>query len=115
MTENQRTLKAKNALQTGDLVKFGLLLNQSHESLQYDYEVTGIELDTLVAAAQANPNVLGARMTGAGFGGCAIALVKQSAFESFTEEVKAKYREVIGYDTDIYLAKIDDGARKLSK
>ena len=115
VTENQRTLKAKHALQTGDLVKFGLLLNQSHESLQYDYEVTGIELDTLVAAAQANPNVLGARMTGAGFGGCAIALVKQSAFESFTEEVKSKYREVVGYDADIYLAKIDDGARKLSK
>ena len=115
VTENQRTLKAKEALQTGDLVKFGVLLNQSHESLQYDYEVTGIELDTLVAAAQANENVLGARMTGAGFGGCAIALVKQSAFDSFAAEVKAKYREVIGYDTDIYLAKIDDGARKLSK
>ena len=115
MTENQRTLKAKNALQTGDLVKFGLLLNQSHESLQYDYEVTGVELDTLVAAAQANPNALGARMTGAGFGGCAIALVKQSSFDSFAEEVKHKYREVVGYDADIYLAKIDDGARKLSK
>ncbi|MDT2796160.1 galactokinase [Enterococcus cecorum] len=115
VTENQRTLKAKNALQTGDLVKFGLLLNQSHESLQYDYEVTGVELDTLVAAAQANPNVLGARMTGAGFGGCAIALVKQSSFDSFAEEVKHKYREVVGYDADIYLAKIDDGARKLSK
>ncbi|HJF19536.1 MAG TPA: galactokinase [Enterococcus columbae] len=113
VTENQRTLKAKKALQSGDLTEFGLLLNGSHTSLQYDYEVTGIELDTLVEAAQAHPSVLGARMTGAGFGGCAIALVKASDFEDFKDKVKAVYLEKIGYATDIYQASIDDGARKL--
>lgn len=113
VTENQRTLKAKKALQSGDLTEFGLLLNGSHTSLQYDYEVTGIELDTLVEAAQAHLSVLGARMTGAGFGGCAIALVKASDFEDFKDKVKAVYLEKIGYPTDIYQASIDDGARKL--
>src|SRR5699024_7940510 len=77
VTENERTKLAKKALSKGDLAEFGKLLNASHYSLQYDYEVTGIELDTLVQAAQAHPSVLGARMTGAGFGGCAIALVKK--------------------------------------
>lgn len=113
VTENQRTLKAKKALQSGDLTEFGLLLNGSHTSLQYDYEVTGIELDTLVEAAQAHLSVLGARMTGAGFGGCAIALVKASDFEDFKDKVKAVYLEKIGYPTDIYQASLDDGARKL--
>ena len=79
VTENQRTLKAKAALEAGDLESFGHLLDASHASLRDDYEVTGIELDTLVAAAQEQPAVLGARMTGAGFGGCAIALVKKAS------------------------------------
>lgn len=113
VTENQRTLKAKKALQSGNLKEFGLLLNGSHASLKDDYEVTGIELDTLVAAAQAHPSVLGARMTGAGFGGCAIALVKASDFDDFKAKVEASYLEKIGYATDIYQASIDDGARKL--
>ena len=113
VTENQRTLKAKKALQAGDLSEFGLLLNASHASLKDDYEVTGVELDTLVAAAQAHPSVLGARMTGAGFGGCAIALVKASDWDNFVEAVSKKYLEKIGYATDIYQASIDDGARKL--
>ncbi|BCA85528.1 galactokinase [Enterococcus saigonensis] len=113
VTENERTKKAKTALVNGDLELFGKLLNNSHASLQYDYEVTGIELDTLVDAAQKQPGVLGARMTGAGFGGCAIALVKANEFDRFTKNVKAAYKEKIGYDTDIYKASIDDGARKL--
>ncbi|MGM0139071.1 galactokinase [Enterococcus sp. DIV0755b] len=113
VTENERTKKAKAALVKGDLVTFGKLLNASHASLQYDYEVTGNELDTLVAAAQKQAGVLGARMTGAGFGGCGIALVKASAFNQFSENVKAVYKDKIGYDTDIYKANIDDGARKL--
>lgn len=113
VTENQRTLKAKKALQAGDLSEFGLLLNASHASLKDDYEVTGVELDTLVAAAQAHPSVLGARMTGAGFGGCAIALVKASDWDNFVEAVSKEYLEKIGYATDIYQASIDDGARKL--
>ncbi|MCR1928847.1 galactokinase [Enterococcus gallinarum] len=113
VTENQRTLKAKAALEAGDLESFGHLLDASHASLRNDYEVTGIELDTLVAAAQEQPAVLGARMTGAGFGGCAIALVKKSEWEAFATAVKESYREKIGYETDIYQASIDDGARKL--
>ena len=113
VTENQRTLKAKAALQAGDLAEFGKLLDASHESLKSDYEVTGIELDTLVAAAQAHPSVLGARMTGAGFGGCAIALVKASDWDDFVATVSKEYLEKIGYATDIYQASIDDGARKL--
>ncbi|MBL1229182.1 galactokinase [Enterococcus sp. BWB1-3] len=115
VTENQRTLKAKAALQAGDLEAFGLLLNDSHRSLQEDYEVTGIELDTLVDFAQKQPNVLGARMTGAGFGGCAIALVKKEAVEAFQAAVSYRYKEAIGYAADFYPAEIADGAGKLVK
>lgn len=113
VTENQRTIKAKKALVKNDLKLFGELLNASHASLKDDYEVTGIELDTLVAAAQKLPNVLGARMTGAGFGGCAIALVKESELADFIEQVGQAYREKIGYSADFYMAHVDDGARKL--
>lgn len=113
VTENQRTLKAKAALTAGDLVTFGQLLNDSHTSLRDDYEVTGVELDTLAAAAQAHPAVLGARMTGAGFGGCGIALVKASQWDDFKAHVLAAYADKIGYAADIYQASIDDGARKL--
>ncbi|MDH6365492.1 galactokinase [Enterococcus sp. PF1-24] len=113
VTENQRTLKAKAALVAGDLTTFGELLNASHHSLKHDYEVTGIELDTLVAAAQAQSGVLGARMTGAGFGGCAIALVKESQLDDFIANVGAVYQKEIGYAAEFYKASIDDGARKL--
>lgn len=113
ITENERTKKAKIALQKGNLVEFGELLNASHASLQKDYEVTGKELDTLVYTAQQHPGVLGARMTGAGFGGCAIALVKKTAWDDFVQEVAQTYLEKIGYPTEIYQANIDDGARKL--
>lgn len=113
VSENQRTLQAKAALVDDDLVAFGQLLNASHESLKNDYEVTGLELDTLVAAAQAQPGVLGARMTGAGFGGCGIALVKETDLPAFIEKVGAIYQERIGYSADFYQASIDDGARKL--
>ena len=87
VTENERTLLAKQALTEGDLEEFGLLLNASHRSLKEDYEVTGIELDTLVACAQEQPGVLGARMTGAGFGGCSIALVPKQNIDAFIEAV----------------------------
>lgn len=114
VTENQRTLKAKAALEENRLEEFGLLLNASHESLAHDYEVTGIELDTLVYAAQKQPGVLGARMTGAGFGGCSIALVKESKLDHFIKEVGEAYQEAIGYQADFYKALIHDGAGKLS-
>lgn len=114
VTENQRTLKAKEALTEGNWMEFGKLLNDSHSSLKQDYEVTGIELDTLVSCAQRQPGVLGARMTGAGFGGCSIALVKESELDAFIQVVGENYQEKIGYPADFYKAYIAEGARKLS-
>ncbi|WP_053217938.1 galactokinase [Virgibacillus senegalensis] len=111
--ENQRTLKALQSLKANDLEQFGKLMNQSHISLRQDYEVTGKELDALVEAAWEQPGVLGARMTGAGFGGCAIAIVPEENVDSFTENVNKLYREQVGYDATFYPAAISDGARKL--
>lgn len=111
--ENERTLKAKEALQKNDLAAFGQLLNESHQSLKVDYEVTGIELDTLVDAAQKQPGVLGARMTGAGFGGCSIALVKESEIPAFEKKVHAAYLKEIGYAPAFYSAHIGNGTLKV--
>lgn len=111
--ENQRTLKALQELRAGNLEKFGRLMNDSHDSLRDDYEVTGVELDTLVAAAWQHKGTLGARMTGAGFGGCAIALVETSQTESFIEEVGKKYKEAIGYDAEFYVASIGEGTTEV--
>ena len=111
--ENQRTLQARAALQEGDLDKFGRLMNASHVSLEHDYEVTGLELDTLVHTAWEQEGVLGARMTGAGFGGCAIALVAKDAVESFKENVGRKYQEVVGYAPSFYIAEVAGGSRVL--
>lgn len=113
--ENTRTLEALQQLQQGHLDQFGLLMNASHQSLQFDYEVTGIELDTLVEAAWKQPGVVGARMTGAGFGGCAIAIVENEYVEAFKENVNAIYSEKIGYDATFYTASIGDGARELTE
>lgn len=114
ISENERTLEAKHALTNGDLKTFGKLLNASHESLKHDYDVTGIELDTLVDAAQKQLGVLGARMTGAGFGGCAIALVHKDNVAEFKQAVGEVYEEKICYAADFYEASIGDGTRKLS-
>ena len=111
--ENQRTLQARAALQAGDLDKFGRLMNASHVSLEHDYEVTGLELDTLVHTAWEQEGVLGARMTGAGFGGCAIALVAKDAVESFKEAVGKRYEEVVGYAPSFYIAEVASGTRVL--
>lgn len=113
VTENQRTLDAKAELEKGNLEAFGKLLNASHHSLRYDYEVTGIELDTLVDAAQAQAGVLGARMTGAGFGGCAIALVKEENIPAFKNNVYDEYMKVVGYAPDFYVAHIGSGTTKI--
>lgn len=113
VTENQRTLEAKAELEKGNLEAFGKLLNASHYSLRHDYEVTGIELDTLVDAAQAQDGVLGARMTGAGFGGCAIAVVKEETIPTFKNNVYDKYMEIIGYAPDFYVAHIGSGTTKI--
>ena len=111
--ENQRTLQARAALQAGNLDKFGRLMNASHVSLEHDYEVTGLELDTLVHTAWEQEGVLGARMTGAGFGGCAIALVGKDAVETFRENVGRKYQEVVGYAPSFYIAEVAGGSRVL--
>lgn len=111
--ENQRTLQAQAALQAGNLEKFGRLMNASHVSLEHDYEVTGLELDTLAHTAWEQEGVLGARMTGAGFGGCAIALVHKDAVEAFQKNVGQKYEEVVGYAPSFYIAEIAGGSRVL--
>lgn len=115
VTENERTLIAKKELVAGNLAAFGKLLNASHASLKDDYEVTGIELDTLAETAQKQTGCLGARMTGAGFGGCAIALVKEDAIPAFENNVYDEYLKVVGYAPDFYVAHIGGGARKLDK
>ena len=111
--ENARTKEAKEALTVGNLTVFGKLLNASHKSLKNDYEVTGIELDTLAENAQKEEGVLGARMTGAGFGGCAIALVKEDRIPQFEENLGKIYEKTIGYAPSFYVAHIGKGAAKV--
>ncbi|MBU3188131.1 galactokinase [Clostridium bowmanii] len=111
--ENQRTLKAVKALENKDIDLFGKLMNQSHVSLRDDYEVTGIELDTLVEISWEMPGVIGSRMTGAGFGGCTVSIVKDEFVEDFIKNVGAEYKSKIGYTAEFYVAQIGDGARKL--
>jgi len=112
ISENARVYKAKKALVEKDILAFGKLMNESHESLQKEYEVTGKELDTIVAIAQATEGCIGARMTGAGFGGCAIALVHFSQISAFREQLKKVYLEEIGYDCEIYVVEVVEGVRK---
>ena len=111
--ENQRTLKAVAALEAGDLAAFGQLMNASHVSLRDDYEVTGIELDTLVETAWAQPGVIGSRMTGAGFGGCTVSIVREDCIEAFIKNVGETYLQKIGYAADFYVVEIGDGGRRL--
>lgn len=111
--ENQRTVKAVSALIANDITLFGELMNASHVSLRDDYEVTGKELDTLAAEAWKQPGVVGARMTGAGFGGCTVNLVKEEAVDAFIENVGAAYKKAIGYAADFYVVDIGNGPCKL--
>ncbi|WP_428062748.1 galactokinase [Candidatus Avelusimicrobium fimicolum] len=113
--ENQRTLQAVERLKAGDLKTFGKLMNESHISLRDDYEVTGKELDTLAEAAWQQPGVLGARMTGAGFGGCAIALVQDTDVKHFIDNVGKIYREKTGLQADFYIASVGGPARQEEK
>ena len=107
--ENQRTVRAVAALKADDIEEFGRLMNASHVSLRDDYEVTGLELDTLVEAAWKIDGVIGSRMTGAGFGGCTVSIVKDEAIEAFKAQVGSVYRETVGYDADFYVVEIGDG------
>ena len=108
--ENQRTLKAQKELSKGNLEEFGKLMNQSHESLRDDYEVTGVELDTLVELAWKEDGVIGSRMTGAGFGGCTVSIVKKDKVDDFIKNVGKKYKDKIGYDADFYVVEVSEGA-----
>lgn len=109
VSENQRTIKAVEALKAGDIEAFGKLMIASDDSLREDYEVTGKELDTLVAAALKQPGVIGSRMTGAGFGGCTVSIVKTEAIDAFIENVGKEYKDTIGYAADFYVADIGGG------
>jgi galactokinase len=111
--ENRRTLRAVEALKNNDVEQFGKLMNESHVSLRDDYEVTGIELDTLVEEAWKVEGVIGSRMTGAGFGGCTVSIVKDSAIDKFIENVGSAYKEKIGYAADFYVVEIGDGPCRL--
>jgi galactokinase len=111
--ENQRTIQAVKALEEGDLTRFGRLMNASHDSLRDDYEVTGIELDTLVDEARKVPGVIGSRMTGAGFGGCTVSIVKEENVQMFINSVGEAYKNKIGYAADFYVVEVGDGPRVL--
>ena len=111
--ENQRTIKAQKELSTGNLEEFGKLMNQSHESLRDDYEVTGKELDTLVELAWKQDGVIGSRMTGAGFGGCTVSIVKKDKIDEFIKNVGKGYKEKIGYEADFYIVEVSEGPREL--
>lgn len=112
--ENQRTIQAVAALAANDVARFGELMNASHVSLRDDYEVTGIELDTLVEEAWKIDGVIGARMTGAGFGGCAVSIVKDEAVDTFVAQVGAAYEKKIGYAADFYVVEIGGGPVRLA-
>ncbi len=111
--ENDRTKKAYEFLQQNNIIEFGKLLNLSHKSLKEDYEVTGIELDTLVEISWKQDGVIGSRMTGAGFGGCTVSIVKEQFVDSFIQNVGKEYKEKIGYDADFYVAEIGDAPKQI--
>jgi galactokinase len=111
--EVQRTSDAVKALKAGDLESFGQLMNASHVSLRDDYEVTGPELDCMAEEAWKIDGVIGSRMTGGGFGGCTVSLVKDEAIDTFIKEVGAAYEAKIGIKPEFYIAEIGDGACKI--
>jgi len=113
ITENGRTLAAILALEENDIGKFGRLMNESHDSLCTDYEVTGTELDTLVYEGRKLPGVTGTRMTGAGFGGCTVSIVESVHADNFMTRLAAAYNKITGLTADFYLPGIGDGARRI--
>ncbi len=113
ISENQRVLASVSSLLKNDLAQFGVLMNASHVSLRDNYEVTGFELDTLVEEAWKIPGVLGSRMTGAGFGGCTVSLVKEDVIPVFIDEVGKEYKARTGLTADFYVAEIGDGVRMI--
>lgn len=114
VAENQRTIEAVAALGAGDIERFGQLMNQSHVSLRDDYEVSCEEIDILVNLAWKIPGVLGSRITGGGFGGCTVSIVKNDSIDAFIETVGKAYLEKVGHEAEFYTVEIGDGARRLS-
>jgi galactokinase len=113
ISENGRVIEAVNVLKNNNLQRFGELMNLSHDSLKNDYEVTGIELDTLVYEGRKLPGVVGTRMTGAGFGGCTISIVRKSDSARFMTELASVYTKKTGLVPDFYQPEIGDGARRI--
>lgn len=112
VSENKRVLESQKALKANDMLKFGELMYASHKSLSKDYEVSCKELDILVNLA-ADENITGARMTGAGFGGCTVNLVKKDKLDDFVKNIKVKYKEKTGIEAEVYVSNPGNGARKL--
>jgi len=114
VSEDQRCVDAVSALKKGNMVAFGELMNRSHDSLREDYEVTGKELDALVDEARKIDGVLGSRMTGAGFGGCTVSLVKEASVEPFIDTVGKQYEKQTGLKADFYVADVGNGVREIN-
>ncbi|MCL4585020.1 galactokinase [Fusobacterium nucleatum] len=115
VTENERAKIAVEFLKKDDIAEFGKLMNKSHISLRDDYEVTGLELDSLVEAAWEEKGTVGSRMTGAGFGGCTVSIVENDYVDSFIKNVGKKYKEKTGLEASFYIANIGDGAGRYIK
>jgi galactokinase len=113
ISENGRVLEAVKVLKENNIIRFGELMNHSHDSLKNDYEVTGIELDTLVYEGRKLPGVIGIRMTGAGFGGCTVSIVKKRESAKFMSELSVIYKRKIGLTADFYQPEVGDGAKKM--
>ena len=112
--ENQRTIKAVNALKENNIEEFGRLMNASHVSLRDDYEVSCEEIDILVDLAWQIPGVIGSRITGGGFGGCTVSIVKNDAVDTFIDTIGKQYKEKVGHEAEFYVVEIGDGAEKLA-
>ena len=110
--ENQRTIRAVKALKENNVEEFGRLMNASHVSLRDDYEVSCEEIDILVDLAWKIPGVIGSRITGGGFGGCTVSIVKNDAVDTFIEAIGRKYKEAVGHEAEFYVVDIGDGAHK---
>ena len=113
VAENQRTIDAVSALKADNIELFGQLMNQSHISLRDDYEVSCEEIDILVDLAWNTPGVIGSRITGGGFGGCTVSIVKNNAIDTFIETIGTAYKEKVGHEAEFYTVEIGDGARRL--
>ena len=111
--EDERVIKSLEALKNGDVISFGQFMNQSGDSLRYDYEVTGDELDVMVEEARKIDGVLGSRMTGAGFGGCTVSIVKYESVDTFIKQVGENYTARTGIVPEFYVTEIGDGGKEV--